>query len=110
MTAIRTLRERRERERDAFARAVSELTTALRQYARAHGGRFILFGSAARGDYRPDSDVDILVDFPAEQEQEASLFAEEQCWARNRTPDVRPIAYCGPELLARVRREGIVME
>jgi predicted nucleotidyltransferase len=28
------------------------------------GGHFLLYGSAARGDLRDDSDVDLLLDFP----------------------------------------------
>src|ERR1700722_11442702 len=38
--------------------------------ARHHASRVRLFGSAARGDDRPDSDVDLLVDF----DQGSSLF------------------------------------
>ncbi|HEX2819492.1 MAG TPA: nucleotidyltransferase family protein [Streptosporangiaceae bacterium] len=38
--------------------------------ARHHASRVRLFGSAARGDDRPDSDIDLLVDF----EQGSSLF------------------------------------
>ncbi len=38
--------------------------------ARHHGLRVRLFGSVARGDTGPDSDVDFLVDF----DQDSSLF------------------------------------
>lgn len=38
--------------------------------ARHHAGRVRLFGSVARGDERPDSDIDLLVDFTAD----SSLF------------------------------------
>lgn len=38
--------------------------------ARHHGRRVRLFGSAARGEDRPGSDIDLLVDFDAE----SSLF------------------------------------
>jgi uncharacterized protein len=38
--------------------------------ARHHANRVRLFGSVARGDDRPDSDIDFLVDFS----QESSLF------------------------------------
>jgi uncharacterized protein len=38
--------------------------------ARNHASRVRLFGSAARGDERPDSDIDLLVDF----DQDSSLF------------------------------------
>ena len=49
-----------ESHRDAIRAAVE----------RHHGRRVRLFGSAARGEDRPDSDVDLLVDFEAE----SSLF------------------------------------
>ena len=38
--------------------------------ARHHASRVRLFGSAARGEDRPDSDIDLLVDF----DQGSSLF------------------------------------
>ena len=38
---------------------------AIRELGRRHGARRIrVFGSVARGEERPDSDVDFLVDFP----------------------------------------------
>ena len=38
--------------------------------ARNHASRVRLFGSAARGEDRPDSDIDLLVDF----DDDSSLF------------------------------------
>jgi predicted nucleotidyltransferase len=38
--------------------------------ARNHANRVRLFGSVARGDDKPDSDIDLLVDF----DQDSSLF------------------------------------
>jgi uncharacterized protein len=39
----------------------------LAEFARAHGIRWIaLFGSALRDDFRPDSDIDLLVEFQPE--------------------------------------------
>jgi predicted nucleotidyltransferase len=38
--------------------------------ARHHGSRVRLFGSVARGEDRPDSDIDLLVDFT----EDSSLF------------------------------------
>lgn len=49
-----------EAKRDAIRAAV----------ARHHGRRVRLFGSIARGEDRPDSDVDLLVDF----DPDSSLF------------------------------------
>jgi uncharacterized protein len=51
------------------------LVTARREQvmavaARHHANRVRLFGSVARGDDRPDSDIDLLVDF----DRDSSLF------------------------------------
>ena len=41
---------------------------AILQIARAHGGaRVRLFGSMARGDASPASDVDVIVDLPPDR-------------------------------------------
>jgi hypothetical protein len=53
-------------------------------------GRFLLFGSAARGQMRFDSDVDILVDFPPDTLDDAWNFAEHACWDRHLEPDITP--------------------
>ncbi|MBV9248595.1 MAG: nucleotidyltransferase domain-containing protein [Acetobacteraceae bacterium] len=66
---------------------------ALTAYAREHGGRFLLFGSAARGTMRYDSDVDILVDFPPDTLDHAWNFAERACWDRRLDPDILPFAW-----------------
>ena len=54
------LREAVEARREAILAVV----------ARHHGLRVRLFGSVARGDARPDSDIDLLVDF----DNDSSLF------------------------------------
>jgi predicted nucleotidyltransferase len=55
-----SLRAAVETQRDAIRAAVE----------RHHGRRVRLFGSGARGEDRPDSDVDLLVDF----DSDSSLF------------------------------------
>ncbi|WP_046868648.1 nucleotidyltransferase domain-containing protein [Microvirga massiliensis] len=60
---------------DRFARAsaVRAISEHLRQYARSKGGRFLLSGSTARGETRFDSDIDLLLDFPAHIEADAAV-------------------------------------
>jgi predicted nucleotidyltransferase len=91
---IVTLKERKAAEVARRRSAVVELRDALAAYAREHGGRYLLFGSAARGEMRYDSDVDILVDFPADALDEAWNFAERACWDRKLEPDILPFAWC----------------
>ena len=94
MQRIVTLPERKAAEAARRRAAVAALLPALLAYARAHGGRFLLFGSAARGTVKYDSDVDLLLDFPAEALDGAWGFAETACWDRGLEPDVLPYGGC----------------
>ena len=83
-----TLSEIKAAEAARRQRAVAAMKPDLAAYARPHGGRFWLFGSAARGTMRYHSDVDILVDFAEDQEADAWNFVERICHNRGLTPDV----------------------
>jgi predicted nucleotidyltransferase len=109
MDRIITVAERKAAEATRRQRAVAELRRALDAYARAHCGRFLLFGSAARGQMRYDSDVDILVDFPPDQQAAAWNFAERACWDRRLDPDVMASAWCSEDFLALVRPKAEVL-
>jgi hypothetical protein len=109
MDRIVTLPERKAAEAARRQRAVAELRRALDAYARAHGGRFLLFGSAASGDMRFDSDVDILVEFPPDRQVAAWNFAERACWDRRLTPDIMASSWCTEDFLALVRPEAEVL-
>ena len=63
---IRTLSQRKAEQVAAKMAALSVLERDLLAYARSAGGRFLLFGSAARGAMRWNSDVDLLIDFPSD--------------------------------------------
>jgi predicted nucleotidyltransferase len=107
---IVTLKERKAKEAERRRLAVAELREALAAYARAHGGRFLLFGSAARGEMRYNSDVDILVDFPGKALNEAWNFAERACWDRKLDPDITSFAWCRDQFLARITPDLQVLE
>ena len=103
---------REPRDKTVCARmeaAVRELGPLLAKYAREHGGRFILFGSAARRDMHPDSDVDIIVDFSIEEELEAWLFAEAECFKRGLRPDIQIRAWRADAFVARAEQEGEIL-
>jgi hypothetical protein len=102
MGRIVTLKERKAAEAARRKGAVADLCPVLARYAREHGGRFLLFGSAARGDMRYDSDVDLLVDFPSEALDDAWNFAERACWDRRLEPDITPFSWCKGRFLERV--------
>ena len=104
LTEIKNAKVARMRE------ALDVLTRDLAAYAREHGGRFILFGSAARGELRHSSDIDILVDFPSPTAaDEAKDFAEERAIALGLSPDITSKTRSGPRLLDRIAFEGRVL-
>jgi len=83
--------------------AVEQLRPLLAFHAHQLGGRYILFGSAASGAMRPDSDVDLLLDFPAEDTTRAAWdFAEERCTSLGLPYDIRPVGWCGERFLSHV--------
>ena len=102
MERIVTLKERKANEAERRRLAVAELRAVLAAYARKHGGRFLLFGSAARGEMRYNSDVDILVNFPREALNVAWNFAESACWDRNLDPDIMPRSWCKASFLEHI--------
>ena len=81
------------------AAGIADLKIDLGQYASEHGGNFLIYGSAARGEMRFGSDVDILVDFPASAEPAAWRFAEDACYKLGLVPDVRPKSLCADRFI-----------
>jgi hypothetical protein len=73
-----TVAERKRRSAERLAAAADAVIRELADYARKTGGpgRFIVFGSAASGEMRYDSDFDVIVDFPAAEEAAASVGVE----------------------------------
>ncbi len=59
-----TIAERKARKIAHLETASQKAVAALRSYAIEAGGRYLIFGSFARGDFRSDSDFDVVVDFP----------------------------------------------
>ena len=104
-----TLRERHDRKLAVYRDGVAALQSLLVAYAREHGGRFILFGSAARGTPHDQSDVDLIADFPDGGSVPACRFADERCFALGLKPDVRPIEWTAEKVVARALEEGIVL-
>jgi predicted nucleotidyltransferase len=76
---VTTLAERKRMEAARRNEAARSIMAELRGYAAAHGGRFVVFGSAAKGTIGFASDIDIMVDFPEQTEAQAFRFAEDVC-------------------------------
>jgi predicted nucleotidyltransferase len=109
MQRIVTLTERKDREAARRQQAVTALVPVLAAYARAHGGRFVLFGSAARGQMKYHSDVDLLMDFPEGAFNEAWTFAEEARWDLGLEPDLLPYGGCKPNFLDHIAADTKVL-
>lgn len=110
MDRVVTLAERKAAAAERKRQGLASLRPVLVAYARAHGGRFLLFGSAARQSMRRDSDVDILTDFPEAETSAAWVFAERACWDRGLTPDVMPKSWCKPDFLAHIEPDIEVID
>jgi hypothetical protein len=103
MQPIVTLAGRKATETSLRQAAVAALVpVVLAAYAQAHGGRFLLYGSAARGTMKYDSDVDLLLDFPEDAPGEAWNFAETACWDPGLEPDLMPYRWCRKTFLAHI--------
>lgn len=102
---FRTLDEQKAQAAQRMSLAFGALQRELAAYARTHGGTFIVFGSLARGDHRFHSDVDLLVDFPADQEGKAWDFAEEACWRLKLKPDIHLRRSCSSAFFSHIQSE-----
>ena len=107
--AVTTLAQRKRAEAARRARAAADLLSELRAYAEKHGGRFVVFGSAATGTVRYDSDLDVLVDFPETRVGEAWCFVEDACARHGIDPDLHDAATSTAAFVERVRAKGIVL-
>jgi predicted nucleotidyltransferase len=102
LARIVTLRERKATEAARRTAAADRIALKLQTYAREHGGRYLLFGSAARSEMRFDSDIDVLVDFPEDQMRDAMNAAEDFCEDEGLPCDVLPFETRSRSFLDRV--------
>ena len=109
MQRIVTLTERKTTEAARRRDAVAALIPVLTDYARTHGGRYLLFGSAARDTMTYHSDVDLLMDFPEDTLTDAWTFAEQACWNLGLEPDLLPYGGCKPKFLDHIAADTKVL-
>ena len=102
MSEIVTLKDRRARSLANRRAALARLELRLAEAAAEYGGRYRLFGSAARGEMRPDSDVDLLADFSRQNVSQAIRAAEDACEELGLRCDIVDQAWCSPTFLRRV--------
>jgi predicted nucleotidyltransferase len=105
-----TLSQRRAAAVAAKVAAVAALRPTLAAGAVQIGGRFLIYGSAARGELRPDSDVDLLLDFPDDASTSAAWdVAETACEQLGLTCDIRPLTMCDARFLDHVLPEAAIL-
>jgi predicted nucleotidyltransferase len=90
-------------------RGIEQLIPRLEAYAREHGGRFVLFGSAADDTLHDQSDVDLIADFAPDRGIAACAFADRACTELGLVGDVRPMAWTSQDLTARALDTGRVL-
>ena len=109
MKKVVTIAERKARSARARREAIDAAIAELRRYASSRGGRYLVFGSTAKGKVHGRSDLDVLVDFAAEDENQAFRHVEEVC-SRHGIP-------CDPQyrhaqetaFIKRVREHAIIL-
>jgi predicted nucleotidyltransferase len=109
MKDVLTLRDRKKARVDEIRAAFAILRRELVDYARRHGGRFIVYGSAASGRFHFESDIDILVDFDDESLGPALDFVERECARLRLTADVQPKSWCTAEFVQRIAPNSLVL-
>jgi len=109
MGSVLTLAQRKQARVEEIRAGVASLREALAAYGRAHGGRFLIYGSAVTGRLHYDSDVDLLVDFPEPQTSDAVDFVELTCARLKLRVDVQPRSWCKEAFLARIMPQAQVL-
>jgi len=101
MSKIITLQERRERWMAEKRKNLALALEALSAYAKEHGGKFYLFGSALGDKFALHSDVDIISDFGSpEKDWEAWIDAEDILYKYKLQIDGRPRSGCSKDFLS----------
>lgn len=106
---VATLAERKAREAARRKSAANRAVDEMRLYAADHGGRFVVFGSWLRDAFRYDSDLDVLIDFPAETATAAWLFLEDLGARLDLPIDLHDAATSKQAFVERVRATGRVI-
>jgi predicted nucleotidyltransferase len=107
MTRIVTVAERKDREAARRRAAADAVMSDLRAFGAARGGRFLVFGSAAKDRMDFDSDLDVVIDFPIDDEIEAIDFVESTCRKRDLPADVHIKSRSSDRFIEAIRKEAI---
>ncbi|MCL8486481.1 MULTISPECIES: N-acetylmuramoyl-L-alanine amidase [Bradyrhizobium] len=109
MIEVVTVSERKERETARRQRAADPLMVELKAFAQRCGGHFSVFGSVAQQRLSFDSDFDVIVDIPPEQEVAAVELVEDLCRQHGLPTDIRLKSHANERLLARVADYAVIL-
>ena len=109
MGSVQTLAQRKQARVEEIRAGVARLRDELAAHGPVHGGRFLIYGSAVSGRLHYDSDVDLLVDFPAPHSAAAVDFVEGACARLKLKVDVQPRAWCKEAFLTRITPQAQVL-
>ena len=107
---IVTLNERKKRALKARGKALLRVRPRLIEEAARYGGRYRLFGSAARAEIHVDSDIDLLADFPRDTVVAAISAAEEACRSFGLPCDIVDQQCCDVDFLQSVLPGSVVLK
>jgi predicted nucleotidyltransferase len=106
---IVTVAERKEKEAARRRAAAEEIVRILSAFAREHGGKFLVFGSAAKDRIGPDSDFDVIVDFPHTAETPAIEYVEDICRTYRIPADIHARSTTKSVFVERVSAHALVL-
>jgi len=109
MDKVVTIAERDAREAARRRSAADAIIAKLTAFAGSHGGRFLVFGSAAVDAMSSESDLDLVVDFPPDREGEAADLIEELSRAYDLPVDYYLRSLASERFLARIANEAVTL-
>lgn len=69
-------------------------------------GRYVVFGSFAHGNFRHNSDLDVLIDFPAATDADPWAFLDDLSRKHGMPIDMHDAGYCKRAFVDCVMAEG----
>ena len=108
--AILTLDDRKRLKVERLRLASEKCLVEMSSHARENGGRYVVFGSFTKGNFRHDSDLDVLIDFPSNTQADPWTFLEDLSRKHEMPIDMHDASYCKRAFVDRVSAEGMCVE
>ncbi len=109
MAEIVTVAQRKMREAARRQAAAATVMAEMCAFAVEQDGHFLVFGSAAIGRITFDSDLDVVIDFPADRENVAIEFVESICRQQHLPVDIVLKGQASDSFLARISDHAVTL-